>query len=168
MKDPFAPEVSVHEDVIEAMDWMTALSSEDVKAGREESLQVCSMFVRVLDTGSAFPLCQILEKHAHKLWTHGNVVRWFRDSDALVQGVSRTVNGPLLEDLIDTTEHKDTECANIFRRGAPILGALPCSGIGEPAACVQAPAELDAECTQHNAELLASIREDPMQDELMR
>ena len=49
--------------------------------------------------------------------------------DAVVCGVSQTVNGPLFSQLEKEIGHGDP-ASELFREGAPLLGALPVSGMG--------------------------------------
>ena len=84
--------------------------------------------------------------------------------------VSRGVNGLLLQQLAIISGHKDLECVEFFRQGAPFLGKLPCSGNGTPivASGDKSVSMLRELCVESNAALVGSLREDVHAQELLR
>ena len=75
-----------------------------------------------------------------------------------VHAVAYDVNGPLLEALVDITGFTDKDCIEFFRKGAPLLGKLDHSGVGEeksfaPHASVD---ELWSACAANNKALVAT------------
>ena len=82
--------------------------------------------------------------------------------------VSEGVNGLLLEHLAMVTGHVDPECVEFFRKGAPFLGVLPRSGIGDPCEPLagKSLSVLRRECQQSNAALVGSLREAEKSQEL--
>jgi hypothetical protein len=71
------------------------------------------------------------------------------------------VNGLLLQQLATVTNHNDPSCVDFFRKGAPFLGKLPCSGNGTPidAGVEVSGAGLRKLCAGSNAALVVSLRE---------
>ena len=55
----------------------------------------------------------MLERHAANLWAAGAVEDWFHGCEPGVRGVARTVNGPLLADLVKMVDHCDHEVAEL-------------------------------------------------------
>ena len=68
----------------------------------------------------------------------------------------------MLSKLAKATGHPDVECANLFRDGAELYGALPSAGVGEAKPFVEPPVwdALSGDCVQSNAEVLKSLRTD--------
>ena len=102
--------------------------------------------------------------------------------------MGRNVNGHLFRQLLDAADYVDAECVDLLRvgasagplasppwygscsAGAPVLGELPRSGLGEPLApavgkCID---KLWATRGERNSELLATLKEDVHAEELLR
>ena len=64
--------------------------------------------------------------------------------------------------LAKAVDHKDAKCVELFRRGAPLVGRLPCSGNGTPVAITEVTDEagLFKGAVASNRRLLESLRED--------
>ena len=79
------------------------------------------------------------------------------------------MNGLLLQQLAFITGYEDADCVQFFRRGAPFLGRLPCSGIGTPRleAGDISVSLLREHAHANNAALVASLREDARAEELL-
>ena len=79
------------------------------------------------------------------------------------------VNGLLLQQLAAITEHKDPQCVDFFRQGAPFLGQLPCSGNGSSliASSQESVEVLREQCAVSNAALVQSLREDVHAENLL-
>ena len=55
---------------------------------------------------------------------------WYGEADELLRNVVGESNGFLFERLINAAGHTDSQCADLLRVGAKILGELEISGIG--------------------------------------
>ena len=116
--DPFEAKVAIPADVKAALEWTAARSAEEVILERES---VISEFER-------------LGKAAKE---SGDCEKWLESCDASMREVVKSINGPLLQQLMKAVEHCDQECADLFRKGAPLLGKLFRSGIGEAVESVE-------------------------------
>ena len=47
----------------------------------------------------------------------GRYLEWFAGCDAVVQGVSKTINGPMMQDLASAAGHEDVHVPEVFRCG---------------------------------------------------
>ena len=91
-------------------------------------------------------------------------------SCSIVAPLAGECQGLLLEQLAVVAEHCDKDCVNFFRHGAPLLGELPCSGIGLPLSELAAPAAIHPErgVLAYNSTLLTTLHEDPHADAMMQ
>ena len=69
-------------------------------------------------------------KSAHDFWDSGVASSWFDGVDDIVHNISKSVCGPEFVRLAGITGAPDVNCIEMFKEGAPLLGALPCSGWG--------------------------------------
>ena len=148
--DPFKADPAVRADVEGAKKWIADHRPDVVFEDREETMQC-------------------IERHAQKLWASGEVDRWFLGCDAGVRRVSRGVNGPLLDDLVEAADHCDHACPDMFRHGAPLFGELAISGVGVPLE-LEAPAcgDIPVDSLTHNEEMLRGLVLDSCAEELWR
>ena len=58
-----------------------------------------------------------LERADRAMRASGTTTEWFEGCDATTVAVSGTVNGPLLEALLEAAEYKDMRCSELFREG---------------------------------------------------
>ena len=121
-----------------------------------------------------------IEKRSRELWQSGAVARWQSSADDRSQHLIRGVNGPLLKELAAEAhvalhslpcspwrarlaaqvDYDDLSCIDdIFISGAPLIGELPAHG---------SPATLLEGARKRNATLLASLRTDPFEQDLVR
>lgn len=141
LTDPFAEARELAEEVDVALRWQCERGPTAVMAEREA-------------------IVAKLEHTAANLWATGECERWFGDCDPTIREVSGTVCGPLLSQLARHIGHPDTSCAELFREGAALYGALPASGIGDAVVMPEVSDLGVGECAAGNAELFASLRED--------
>ena len=90
---------------------------------------------------------------------------------AQINDVSGECQPLLLEQLAVVAEHCDTECVSFFKHGAPFVGELSCSGVGDPLGPPAAAPSLDLlreGAEEHNTNLLRALHEDAHAGELMR
>jgi hypothetical protein len=111
---------------------------------------------------------QAIEQRAQDLRCSGAVDEWFQGTEEAVRGVSSTVNGPLLEELVRESHFEDSTVVECFRVGAPLLGPMPASS---DARSHTYPKGADAkrlknECGKRNEMLLLTLKEDPHGDYL--
>ena len=85
MKDPFAHELSMHEDIGECLAWQTCRSAEEIMHEREVATKL------IEETGQSF-------------WQSGQCAEWFKGADPTVAHIAREVNGPLCEYLCERLE----------------------------------------------------------------
>ena len=105
--DPFVKDVSTPVDVLRALEWQSVRSPAQVMQEREH-------IISKLELGGA------------EMWSSGLCAEWFLGSDPAVQLVSRTVNGPMLQDLATAVGHGDSQCPEVFRKGSRV-----CAGPAE-------------------------------------
>lgn len=70
------------------------------------------------------------------------------------------MNGALLEQLAYVSGHVDPTCVDIFRYGAPLIGVLPCTGIGVAVAVDEnscGTSVLRENCEESNAALASFV-----------
>ena len=82
MKDPFAHELAMHEDIRECLAWQTGKSAEEIMREREVATQH-------------------IEEKGRLFWQSGKCAEWFKGADPLVAHIAREVNGPLCEYLCE-------------------------------------------------------------------
>ena len=82
MKDPFAHELSMHEDIRECLAWQTGKSAEEIMHERE----VATLHV---------------EQKGQLFLQSGKCAEWFKGADPIVAHIAREVNGPLCEYLCE-------------------------------------------------------------------
>ena len=132
--DPTVDRKALDSLAVETLRWQAERSAEQIMAEREGMIAA-------------------LEEAAHEMRASGAVKEWNAGCDGEILQVcdlisqcsasvsaavlpswevSRGVNGLLLEQLAAVTGHVDAQFVEFFRKGAPFLGVLPCSGIGEP------------------------------------
>ena len=162
----FEKKITLAADVSDAVRWISERTPGAVRQAREEAVW------RV-------------ETRARQLEQSGAIEAWYRGADESVRGVAWYVNGPLLAELAASIGHIDRECVEFFRQarpraavvchrapvareGAPLLGELPVSGIGAPAAFPQerSTEDLLRGARAANKHLLARLRSDPNAQEL--
>ena len=105
-----------------------------------------------------------IEARAAALIASGETRAWFGAADPATRAVSRGVNGLLLAELAARAGHCDLDAVEFFRSGAPLVGHLPRSGLGEPidgASCVPVEALRDAATRQNSSVLKKRLRPDP-------
>ena len=143
-------EVEAAPELRQAISWAAQRCPADVVAGREA-------------------VTRAIECEGAELRESGAVERWFAGADAHVRQVAREVNGPLLERLARRSDFHDPGAVELFRRGAPFVGLLPCSGNGVPIAQPVAPRkrELLADVEGRNRRVLARLRDDERGSELL-
>ena len=73
-----------------------------------------------------------LEKANAAMWQSGMCDAWFQNADMHTRSVAGRVNGPLFEKLLRAAGYCDSACVDMFRYGAPMVGELERSGVGEP------------------------------------
>ena len=108
-----------------------------------------------------------IEKAASEFMHSGAAEKWLSDSDPHVRAVSQGVNGPLLEYLIMKSSHPDSDCANLFKHGAQLMGMMPrcCLGEERSAECAATPvSELRERCAEHNAALVKRMKPDDFEE----
>ena len=102
-----------------------------------------------------------IEHDANAFWQSGKVSAWLNKSDHIIKHISRQVNGPLLEQLVQEISYVDSECVELFREGAPLVGELPSQGGEKNKLHASRTVEkLKANCKKANMETLKCLRED--------
>ena len=84
--------------VVEAIEWQAERTPTDVIQQREEMIQ------KLEDANAA-------------LWKSGKCANWFERCDDITRGVSKGVNGYLLQELLSASHHCDVAAADLFRDG---------------------------------------------------
>lgn len=143
---------SLDQVLFENLQWQAKRSPREIMDAREEVVAA-------------------LEKAGQAMMQSGAAQRWFAGADDDVVKVASGVNGLLLEQLAFITGHVDRECVEFFRRGAPFVGKLPCSGIGEAVAegvATISVSDLQANCVANNETLLDYLREEAESEELFK
>jgi hypothetical protein len=82
MTDPFAHELSMHEDIRECLVWQTGKTAEEIMHERE----VATLHI---------------EQKGQSFWQSGKCAEWFKGADPIVAHIAREVNGPLCEYLCE-------------------------------------------------------------------
>ena len=82
MRDPFAHELSMHEDIGQCLAWQTGKSADEIMHDRELATQR-------------------IEAKGQRMWQSGRCAEWFKGVDPRVAHISREVNGPLCEFLVE-------------------------------------------------------------------
>ena len=103
--DPFVKEVTTPVDVLRALEWQSIRSPAQVMLEREH-------IISNLELGGA------------EMWRAGRCAEWFLGCDPAVQEVSKTVNGPMLQDLATAVGHEDSQCPDVFRKGLCVCAGL--------------------------------------------
>ena len=85
-------------DVVEAIEWQAERTPTEVIQQREAMIQK-------------------LEEANAALWRSGKCVKWFERCDDITRGVSKGVNGYLLQELLSASHHFDVAAADLFRDG---------------------------------------------------
>ena len=96
--DTFMKHTSIDSDTHEVLNWQYERTSEQIMAEREAVVEA-------------------LEVAAAEMQKSGMATEWLSECDAQVAGVSRHINGPLLQQLACVTAHCDMECVEVFRKG---------------------------------------------------
>ena len=96
--DPFVKDTNVPHDVMSALEWQSVRSPEQVRCERE-------FIVNQFEIAGA------------DMWKSGRCLEWFVGCDAVVQGVSKTINGPMMQDLASAAGHEDVHFPEVFRCG---------------------------------------------------
>jgi len=137
------------EGVCEALTWQSNRSSADIIAFRE------SVLAR-------------LEASAKHMWGSGACISWLASADSIVQKISASVCGPLLEALVFESGYHDAGCPAVFKRGGRLVGKLDQTGCGTPHQYSEHESleGLAAGCLSHNQKLLSSLRQDEHSHEL--
>lgn len=141
-KEAFEKAVVVPGDVLAAIDWIAARSERQVCRERRATLER----IRARDA---------------ELRASGATAAWFAGCDAHVRTIAGSINGPLLVELLDEIGYEDAACVEVFRRGAPLVGPLPCTGNGRPESFpvpLSLP-DLAAGAERGNAALLGTLKE---------
>ena len=55
------------------------------------------------------------------MWSNGSCKAWLQYGDEHIQGVAKTVNGPMLHDLAKSVGYQDMQCVEMLRRGVTLL-----------------------------------------------
>ena len=108
------------------MKWVSDNTPEEVNRTRLKILaSIEKLAQRLVDDGSAKKWSA-----AGARFVHVAVVRCGRlaGADYGVWSVSRNVNGPLMLALAEKIGYHDKGAIEMFRRGGPLIGLLPCSG----------------------------------------
>ena len=108
---PFESRTALPQDVLDAARWSLARSPAEVVRRREQIM------------------CKI-EKAAAELRESGQVANWAKRATPSVARVAEGVNGPLFEKLLKLAGWCDPAVVDFFVQGAPLVGALPRSGVG--------------------------------------
>ena len=147
---PDTTEELLNDDVRQCLLWVASRSEDQIIADRESFI------------------CRI-EQRGNHLLTSGAVEKWFVGSDEYVRAVSRTVNGPLLEELAHGVNFHDSACIEHFRVGAPLYGVLAQTGNGVAfdASTCETEDQLKGSCSKRNRKLLRKMRVDPNAAELV-
>ena len=103
--DPFVKEVTTPVDVLMALEWQSVRSPAQVMQEREH-------------------IISSLELEGAAMWRSGRCAEWFLGCDPVVQVVSKTVNGPMLQDLATAVGHADSQCPDVFRKGLCVCAGL--------------------------------------------
>ena len=142
-RPPVRKEVEAAPELRQAISWAAQRCPAEIIAAREA-------------------VTRAIECEGVELRESGAVERWFAGADAHVRRVAREVNGPLLERLARRSGFHDPGAVELFRRGAPFVGMLPCSGNGVPIAQPVAPRkrELLVDVEGRNRRVLARLRDD--------
>ena len=111
--DPFKATCGVlPRGVAEAVDWVNSLPPHEVIKRREAVITS-------------------IETLGKQLWQDGSAEEWYAGCDPLVRQVAGDANGLLLQKLAEQIAHPDTGVADLLRYGAPIVGVIPGSGLGD-------------------------------------
>ena len=134
----------------EAVEWLAARSSEEVRRTREQVVAE-------------------VERAGKALREAGTCNEWMKRADKETIRIAKYVNGPLGEMLVKATGFPDTEVMNVFRDGGNIAGLLHAPH-GSTDKTFPAPTPthtIKSCCEANNRALLASLKEDPNSDFLM-
>eukprot|EP00969_Alexandrium_andersonii_P308571 13639314-Alexandrium_andersonii.AAC.1 len=114
---------------------------------------------------------QDIERRGAAFRASGEADRRFSGADPVVRRVAGDFNGPLCEWLLTQGSFPcpDPGALELLRRGAPMVGELPLTGLGTPKEC---PAQLGEDALRasfatRNAALLGVLHDDPHLDELL-
>ena len=135
----------------EAVEWLAARSSEEVRRTREQVVAE-------------------VERAGKALREAGACKEWMKRADKETIRISKYVNGPLGEMLEKATGFPDTEVMSVFRAGGNIAGLLHAPH-GSTDKTFPAPTPTDTIkscCEANNRALLASFKEDSSNDFLMK
>ena len=142
--------MQLNDDILQCFDWMASKTSDEIIARREAMLRA-------------------IELDAVRFINEGITASWLATADEQIKVISQEVNGPLFEMLLCAVDHKDTQCPELFRSGAPLLGRLPVSGNGT---MIQKQEHRPIECLRrcagkNNVALINRIKEDQFADEIL-
>ena len=111
-------------------------------------------------------------ERGRQLRENGAVERWLETVDPACRPVVNTINGPLLEELMDIAGYDNPEVMRQLREGVAMTGKLPgamrSAEVDVEGKVLKTIDELWAERKQRNKELIKSLRQDPYEDELMK
>ena len=107
-----------------------------------------------------------IEFAAEEIFDSGLQQEWLQGADAAARAVIGSVNGPLLQQLLEATEYDDLSVAEMLLKGAPMVGQLDNCDVGDlQGAMVN---QLWQRRHASNEKLLSDLREDELADELLR
>jgi len=105
-EEPFDSPLQLDSDLVAAAEWTRNKSAQQMQEEREKIMQSI----------------EALAAHTRRT---GLTQKWLANAaDEDVARISRGVNGPLLEVLAKKAGHGDLEVAELFRKGAPVIGHL--------------------------------------------
>ena len=111
-------------------------------------------------------------KRAKLLRDNGEVGKWLTKVDPACRGVVRTINGPLLRELMEVVGYDNPEVMRQLEQGVAMTGPLPGSPENEPIAVDKEKLTTinDLWCARlaRNKELLRALKVDEHSGELMR
>ena len=137
--------------MLEALQWQAKHSDEDIISKREDMMTA-------------------LEFASAEQRSTGLVQTWFGDCAEHVRKVAGDAQPLLMEQLATVTDHRDKECVQFMRVGAPFTYQLPSSGLGEvlPDPAGMPSGILGGHCREHNQALLGSLHEDSHAEALLK
>ena len=151
-RNPFEQRTALPDDLRDALAWIERRTCEEVgcscpRGARMHFASTCPQVNKERDI-----IMSQIEAAAEELKASGKVAKWFRPADNGIVKVGRhpwlphpsprgcwhaaqvakSVNGPMLEMLAETTRWHDKKSIEMFRMGAPLFGTLVRSGVGVP------------------------------------
>ena len=143
---------SCHEEVAGAIQWESARTDAEIIEAREAATQA------ILQRG-------------HEYRANGQADAWLAGADAIIRGVSRDVNGPLLEWGCKVAGVDNTSSVQTFHLGASVVGSCGPSGVRSPTDKYRhrksAGPMPENGFRERNVKLLNSLRDDPHSQDLL-